>query len=50
MLTYEPSDKQKKNRKIKVKMKGKPYKVIYDKTVYADFFKDYLDKKEKATQ
>lgn len=48
LLTYEPSDKQKKNRKIKVKMKGKPYKIIYDKTVYADFFKDYLDRKEKA--
>ncbi len=47
LLTYEPSDKQKRNRKIKVKVKGKPYKVIYDKTVYADFFKDYLDKKEK---
>lgn len=47
ILTYEPLDKQKKNRKIKVKVKSKSYKVIYDKTVYADFFKVYLDKKKK---
>lgn len=47
LLTYVPSDKQKKNRKIKIKLKGKPYKVIYDKTVYADFFREYLDKKVK---
>lgn len=48
ILTYEPEENQ-RQRKIKIKMKNKAYDLIYDKNVYADFFLEYLDRKDEET-
>ncbi len=45
MLTYEPDDPQKKG-KIKVTVKNKKYKVVYDSNMRADYIKEYLAKKQ----
>ena len=47
ILTYVPIDNQKKDRKIKIKMKNKKYKILYDRNVYAGFFSTYLKNKDK---
>jgi hypothetical protein len=45
MLTYEPSN-PKKVGKIKVTVKGKKYKVLYDDNLRADYISTYLQKME----
>ncbi len=45
VLTYEPSN-AKKVGKIKVTVRGKKYKVLYDDNIRADYITAYLQKKE----
>ncbi|MFC2155018.1 hypothetical protein ACFLRB_00810 [Acidobacteriota bacterium] len=47
LLTFEPEDDRKDVRKIRIKMKNKAYKLIYDNEAYAGFFTEYIGKKEK---
>lgn len=47
ILTYEPEDEHKKKRKLKIKLKNKDYKLVYDNKAYADFFADYVERKEQ---
>jgi len=45
VLTYEPAN-TKKVGKIKVTVRGKKYKVLYDNNIRADYISEYLKKKE----
>ena len=45
ILTYAPDDSSKRG-KIKVKVKTKDYKVLYDDNIRADYIADYLQRKE----
>jgi hypothetical protein len=45
ILTYEPAN-PKKVGKIKVSVKGKKYKVLFDDNIRADYISEYLQKKE----
>jgi hypothetical protein len=47
VLTYEPQGSSDSRKKIKIKMKNKGFKAVYDNNVYALFFSEYLDKKEQ---
>jgi hypothetical protein len=49
ILTYAPRD-PKKTGKIKIKVKNKKYKVLYDDNFRADYINDYLQKLEKQIQ
>lgn len=48
VLTYEPAS-AKKIGKIKVRVKGKRYDVLYDNNIRADYISEYLRKKELET-
>ncbi|MFH2108706.1 MAG: hypothetical protein ABII93_08570 [Chrysiogenia bacterium] len=48
VLTYEPAS-AKKIGKIKVRVKGKRYDVLYDNNIRADYINEYLRKKELET-
>jgi hypothetical protein len=45
ILTYTPQEKQKKKRKIQVRLKDKSYELIYDNNIIPDFYKNFLHKK-----
>jgi hypothetical protein len=48
VLTYEPANAQKIG-KIKVTVKDRKFKVLYDNNIRADYINEYLRKKEAAT-
>jgi hypothetical protein len=50
MLTYAPVDPEAEPGKIKVKVKNKKYKVLYDDNFRADYINDYLKKLEESMQ
>ncbi len=49
ILTYTPRDPEKAGR-LKIKVKNKNYKVLYDDNFRADYISDYLQKLEKQIQ
>jgi hypothetical protein len=49
ILTYAPRDPKKAGR-LKIKVKNKKYKVLYDDNFRADYINDYLQKLEKQIQ
>lgn len=50
MLTYVPLDPEGAPGKIKVKVKNKKYKVLYDDNFRADYINDYMKKLEDRMQ
>jgi hypothetical protein len=50
MLTYVPVDPEGEPGKIKVKVKNKKYKVLYDDNFRADYINDYTKKLEESMQ